>query len=284
MAKELEQQLSNHDVRKELAIETSHEKSDDYSIASKRRHLLGKLWSNALMQCILMTKEIVNGKKVKCKMDDIRLPYKIMQASLQPDDAFDSSDFDIPKLSKKAVRSAFKFCTDLLRDANISEANVLILVEMLDLLCSKKAFLGCFKYPGDFLTAISEIFYRLRTGDNVEPSPRIIFESASKAFGSFFSTCDQLGIEVHLFVSDSLEVVSDWCKMNLQSDTVDILSCGLQHFFNGIATMLVSHPDHSIGAMKRHGRYIFNYCKRAYSKAITDSDKEALNRYFLAHL
>ena len=274
IAKDLEQQLSNHDTRKQLVLDVSK-----FSLAGRESQALVKLWSNALSRCILMTREFLNCSKVKCNIEDIRLPDKILRASSQPDDAFDSNSLSIPKLSKQSVRNALKFCIESLQNDKIPEGGEQILMDMLAFLCSKNEYMGCFKFAVDFRDTLSEIFYRLNREDVHVP----IVESTSRAFGNFFSTCNSLGIEVHSFLPDSLEIVSEWCKINIQKNTVNSSSCCRQHFFNAIATMLFSHPDHSIGPMKRYGRSILNYCKRTYSTT-QGIHKEALNRYILAHL
>ena len=153
------------------------------------------------------------------------------------------------------------------------------MIDMLGFLC--KNCMGCFKYVGDFQNVLSEIFYRM-TKEDVMIAP-MIFEAACKAFDDFFGACNRLGIEVHIFISDSLEIVSKWCKINIQKNTVNSTSCSRQHFFSAVATMICSHPDHSIGPMKRYGRHILRYCKKAYANA-QGHHKEALNRYLLAHL
>jgi hypothetical protein len=281
IAKELEQQLSNHDVRRRLAIEASpKERIDGFSIAARRCQVLSMLWSNALIRCIIMTKEIF-ASKGKCTIDDIRLPDKILRASSQPDDAFDSNGLGIPKLSKKSVRNALKFCLEMLQNEKLPNGGEQILMDMLAFLCSKSEYMGCFKYAVDFRNILSEVFYRLtRQDDMVTP---LIFETASKAFGNFFSSCNRSGIEVHSFISDSLEIVSEWCKINIERNTVNSSSCSRQYFFDAIAIMLCSHPDHSIGPIKRYGRPILRYCKKAYATA-QGFHKEALNRYILANL
>ncbi len=282
ISKELVQFLSNHDVRKQLAIETTPRDSvNGFSIAARRCQVLSMLWSNALTRCVLVTKELVTQKRVKVQAEDLRLPYKILRASSQPDEAFDTNGLGIPKLSKKSIRSALKLCLEVLQnEKTIPEGGELIMMDMLVFLCSKDEYMGYFKYAVDFRNVLSEIFFRLtKQDDTISP----IFESASKAFGNFFATCNRLGIDVHTFVSDSLEVISDWCKINVQNNTVNSSSSSRQHFFNAIANMICSHPDHSIGPMKRNGRHILRYCKRAYATA-QGHDKDALNRYILAHL
>ncbi len=281
IAKELEQLLSNHDVRKQLAIETTPRESvNGFSIAARRCQVLSMLWSNALSRCVLTTKEILNQSKVKVQVEDLRWPDKILRASFAPDDAF-SNGLGIPKLSKKSLRSALKLCLEILQnEKNIPVGGEQIMMDMLAFLCSKEEYVGCFKYAVDYRNVLSEIFYRLTKQDDV-PAP--IFDSAAKAFGEFFSTCNRLGVEVHSFLSDSLEIISDWCKINVQRNTVNSSSSSRQHFFNAIATMICSHPDHAIGPMKRYGRHILRYCKRAYATA-RSHHKDALNRYIVAHL
>lgn len=281
LSKELEELLTNHDVRKKLAVETTPRKSvNGLSNAARRCQVLNMLWSNALSRCILTSKEIIQSKN-KVVIQDIRLPDRILRASSQPDEAFDSNGLGIPKLSKKSVRNALKFCLETLQNENIPEGGEQVLLDMLVFLCSKDEYVGCFKYAVDFRNVLSEVFYRLTKQDDM--AAPLIFESASKAFGNLFCTCSRLGIEVHTFISDSLEVIADWCKINVQRNTINSSSSSRQHFFDAIACMLSSHPDHAIGPMKRYGRHILRYCKRAYATAQA-FHKEALNRYILAHL
>ena len=281
IVKELEELLSNHDVRKRLAIEISpRDRVDGFSIAARRCQVLSMLWSNALSRCVYLAKEIIQSKAIT-KIEDIRVPDRILRASSQPDDAFDSNGLGIPKLSNKSVRNALKFCLEILQSESVPKGGEQILMDMLAFLCSKDEYVGCFKYAVDFRNVLSEIFFRLTKQDDMV-SP-MIFESASKAFSNFFSTCSRLGIEVHTFISDSLDITADWCKINMQRNTVNSSSSSRQHFFNAIACMLCSHPDHSIGPIKRYGRHILRYCKRAYATA-QGFHKEALNRYILAHL
>ena len=281
IAKELEKLLSNHDVRKQLAIETTPRESvNGLSTAARRCHLLSMLWSNALSRCVLTTKEILYQSKVKVQLDDLRWPDKILRASFAPDDAF-SNGLGIPKLSKKSLRSALKLCLEILQnEKNIPQGGEQVMMDMLAFLCSKEECVGCFKYAVDYRNVLDEIFYRLKKQDEV-PAP--IFDSAAKAFGEFFSTCNLLGVEVHSFLSDSLENISDWCKINVERNTVNSSSSSRQHFFNAIATMICSHPDHAIGPMKRYGRHILRYCIRAYATA-RSHHKDALNRFIVAHL
>ena len=281
LSKELEGLLTNHDVRKKLAIETNPRKSvNGLSNAARRCQVLSMLWSNALTRSILTSKEILQSKS-KIVIQDIRLPDRILRASSQPDEAFDSNGLGIPKLSTKCVRAALKFCLEVLQNESIPEGGEQVLLDMLVFLCSKDEYVGCFKYAVDFRNVLVEVFYRLTNED--EMVAPMIFESAAKAFGNLFCTCSRLGIEVHSFMSDSLQVVADWCKINLQRNTINSSSSSRQHFFDAVACMLLSHPDHAIGPMKRYGRHILRYCKRAYATA-QGFHKEALNRYILAHL
>ena len=179
------------------------------------------------------------------------------------------------------MRAALKFCLEVLQNESIPEGGEQVLLDMLVFLCSKDEYVGSFKYAVDFRNVLVEVFYRLTNED--EMAAPMIFESAAKAFGNLFCTCSRLGIEVHSFMSDSLQNVADWCKINLQRNTINSSSSSRQHFFDAVACMLFSHPDHAIGPMKRYGRHILRYCKRAYATA-QGFHKEALNKYILAHL
>ena len=282
IASDLERQLSNYSVRKQLADEVSPG-IGDYSTAVRRCKALQLLWSNALNASIHTVKSILKTK-TKLSVEDIRLPYKILRASSQPDYAFDTNGIGLTKLPKKSVRNALKFCLEMLQNEKVLEVKgEENMIDMLYFLCSRDEYVGYFKYMVDFQNILTEIFFRIREDDDEMVAPIELFEASCKVFDALFSTCNRLGIQNHIFISDSLEVVSRWCKKGIQENSFNSTTVTRQHFFNATATILYSHPEHSIGPMKRYGRHILRYCKKAYPCA-QGHHKDALNKYLLSHL
>lgn len=291
----LEELLSNYDVRKKLAAEAGppttdrRHRNDDLSSTAQRCHALSQLWTTVLTAAFGAVNRTFTSPKTKLTLDDIRLPHKLLQAAGQPDEAFDDTDGSttpitgIPKLSKKIVRNTLKFCLEMLeseRVANIPGGEVLML-EMLVHLCSKPEYVGQFKWLTDFERVMSEITVRMTP--KVEQEEGHAFDVAVKAFDALLLTCHHLGIQMHMFISENLKLVSEWCATHLKEGSFNANSAARPYLFNAVAVMLYSHPDHAIGPMKRHGQNVIRFCKRAYSNA-TGIHLEAMNNYLLAHL
>jgi hypothetical protein len=291
----LENLLSNYEVRKRLAAEATppvpgrgRRRSGDLSPTAKKCHALSQLWTAVLTAAFGAVTRTFASPKTKITLDDIRLPHKLLQAASQPDGTFDDADgttkvTGIPKLSRKIVRNALKYCLEMLeseRVANVPGGEVFML-EMLVHLCSKPEYVGHFKWSTDFERVLSET--TLRMAPKVEREESHAFDTAVKAFDGLLQTCHHLGIEMHMFVSDNLKIVSEWCTLHVKESSFNANSSARPHMFNATAVMLYSHPDHAIGPMKRYGRSILRFCRRAYTNA-TGIHLEAMNHYLLAHM
>jgi hypothetical protein len=293
----LEELLSNYDVRKKLAaeagppatgIQRQRQRNDDLSPTAKRCHALSQLWTTVLTAAFGAVTRTFTSPKTKLTLDDIRLPHKLLQAAGQPDEAFDDTDgmtriTGIPKLSKKIIRNALKFCLEMLESERVAkvQGGEVLMLEMLAHLCSKADYVGQFKWLTDFEQVMSEI--TLRMTPKVEQEEGHLFDIAVKAFDGLLQTCHHLGIEMHMFLPDNLKLISDWCATHVREGSCNANSAARPHVFNAVAVMLYSHPDYAIGPMKRHGRNVLRFCKRAYSNA-TGIHLEAMNNYLLAHL
>jgi hypothetical protein len=290
----LEELLANYDVRRRLAAEAAppatggRQRTDDLSPPAKRCHALSQLWTAVLTAAFGAVTRTFTSPKTKLTLDDIRLPHRLLQAAGQPDGAFEDADgmtrvTGIPRLSKKVLRNTLKFCLDMLeseRVANVPGGEVLML-EMLAHLCSKPDYVAQFKWLADFERVMSEI--TLRMTPKVEREEGQAFDIAVKAFDALLQSCHHLGIDMHMFVSDNLKLVSEWCSGHLKEGSFNANSAARPHMLNAVAVVLYSHPDHAIGPMKRYGRQVVRFCKRAYANA-TGIHLEAMNNYLLAHL
>lgn len=283
LALQLEQYLSNVKFRNSLAEEaeppTRSAGTDDLSVPARQCHALSRMWASAFTAAIGFSTSTLKGKS-KATLEDILLPDKLLRASAGWDETFDGQGLQgIPKLSRKTVRSLLKFCLQMLEDDNVIEiGGECIMLEMLTRLCSKKEYMGFFKYSVDFQCILSEITLRMNEDVSVE-----IHNAACKAFDAFFDMGNQLGIQLHMFVSDSLQVVSQFCKARIRENGFKSLSVSCLYIFNAVGSMLLAYPEHSIGPLKRYGKNILRYCKRAYPNA-PSNHREAFNRYLLGHL
>ena len=83
-----------------------------------------------------------------------------------------------------------------------------------------------------------------------------VFAEAAKVLASLFQTCQTLGIEMNPYISDTIETISLWCKHQTKQDMVTVSASFdtiASAFFETIASILYSHPEKSIGPMKRFG-------------------------------
>lgn len=234
------------------------------------------------MGAISVAKSISTGKsKAKMALEDVTLPHKLLVSCDKPDEAFDNEGLGIPKLNRKTVRTCLLYCLNFLADDEVVELAEVELLNMLNHMCSRVEYVGFFKYHTDFQSILDELSHRL--DPEVEAANPNVFRHAAKALDSLFGTCKLLGIQMHIFLPDTMVLISEWCKYHIHQHTVRASSIVLPHLYSAMTSLLYSHPDHAIGPMKRCGRSILSYCKRCYPSA-TGNNKDALNSYLLAHL
>jgi hypothetical protein len=280
----LHQLLSKDDVRRKLAAEATptRTRSDDLSVGASRCIALAQLWTLVITGAIGSAKSLSLGKsKAKPSREDVTLPHRLLVSCDKPDEAFDNEGLGIPKLSRKTVRSVLTYCLNMLADEDAMEFAEVELLDMLNHMCSRVEYVGHFKYYSDFSNIMSELSQRLTP--EIEEHNHEVFYHSAKALDNLFAICQVLGIQMHLFVPDTIDIISLWCKRYIHNNTSKPSSNVLPHFYNTIKSILYCHPDHSIGPMRRCGRSILSYCKRCYPSA-TGVHKDALNNYLLAHL
>jgi hypothetical protein len=284
LALELEHLMSSYDVRAELAKEATPAKRgvDDLSVPATRCLALSTLWATVFTAAIGFTTSIIKGgggkKGVKLTPADIGFPDKLLRAATSPDKLFDQGGISIPKLNKKTVRAIVKFCLDMLDNDKVIECGGEIqMLETLSRICSRPEYLGLLK-DSKLPIILSEITSRL-----TEEVSTDIFLVSCKAFDAFYDTTSRLGHPVHLYLSDSLCIVSSFCRESLQEHRGDALSIARMHMFNAAASMLFAHPDHAMGPMKRYGCHILRFCKKAYTNA-SSNHMETFDKFLLAYL
>jgi hypothetical protein len=284
LALELEQLMSSYDVRTALAKEATPARRgvDDLSVAATRCLALSTLWATVFTAAVRFTTSMIkgeNGKKgVKLTPADIGFPDKLLRAASGPDQVFEHNGLAIPKLNKRTLRNIAKFCLEMLDNDKVIECGGEIqMLEMLARICSRPEYLGIVK-DTKLPTILSEITCRLKEEVSTD-----MFLVACKAFDAFYDTSSRLGHPVHLYLSDSLGIVSCFCRRGLQEIRGNAASVARMHMFNAVTSMLFAHPDHAIGPMKRYGRHILGFCKKAYANA-SPNHRESFDKYLLAHL
>lgn len=274
--------ISKEDVRKKLAMEATPKSvgPGELSVAAARCNALSKLWTLIIHGAISAAESIGMGaSKAKLTLDDITLPHKLLNLCSKPDEAFQEG-IATPKLSRKTVRHALKFCLKMLADDTARELGEEQILEMLNHMVSRVEYVGNFKHATDLADILSVISWRLEP--EMEAQNYNVFLQAAQCLDSLFRSCKTLGIQVHHLLSDSIELVSNWCKAHIKANTVKA-SSDVSSFFGAVASLLQWHPEYAIGPMKRYGRAILSFCRRCYPAA-NGPQKYALNEYLLAHM
>jgi hypothetical protein len=284
LALELEQLMSSYDIRAALAKEATPVKRgfDDLSVAATRCLALSSLWATVFTAAIGFTTAMIKGehgkKGVKLTPVDIGFPDKLLRAATGPDQVFEQNGITIPKLNKKTVRAIAKFCLEMLDNDKVIECGGEIqMLEMLSRICSRPEYFGLVK-DTKFPYILSEITCRLT--DEVSTD---VFLVSCKAFDAFYDMSSRLGHPTHMYLSDSLGIVSSFCRDSLQENPVNAALVARMYMFNATASMLFAHPDHAMGPMKRYGRHILRFCMKTYASA-PPNHREAYDKYLLAHL
>ena len=278
-------QLSKEDVRRRLALEATPASTEpgDFSVAAQRCIALSEFWTLIMKGVIIVAQSTGSGKKDRKKnYDDVTLPKKLLVCCDTPDQV-DNDGIAIPRFNRKMVRNILKYCLNQLDDEESVELAEVEMLDMLNHMCSRPEYVGNFKYHADFQRILDELSERLTV--NVEEENNAVFVCAARVFCSLFETSRKLGIQVHVFLPDCIGIISGWCE-NHSSMTArhgSSSTSAIPHFFNALASLIYSHPEHAIGPIKRYGRNILRFCKRSYPNADA-LNKDALNHYLLAHL
>ena len=297
----LRDDLARHEVRRQLAFEATPDYvgRDDYSPAAQRCRALQRLWSSILTGTIGLAKTAIekhrlptNGKRAgqnTFQMDDVNLTHRLLVISgkkIDNIDEYETSGRTIPLISEKIVREILELYRRLLDDDKVqhepsSEAEVL---DMLDYLCSKPEYVGYFSPPKDYEKVFDLILDRL--DPQVDVDTPVVFASSAKVLETITQTCDQIGVQLEIYVSEIIRLVADWCEVALNEPDrrYDVTHPAIVPLFNAVATTIKAHPEYCIGPMTRCGDFLFRYAQKAYPNVNKPSCKDALNRYFLSHM
>lgn len=290
LGKSIHDKLKNENVLRKLAVEATPQSTswpDEDSVAAKRCRALSGMWTSVIQGAIYVAQSVAAGKKVKATEHDILLPYHLLLACDQSKDILEDESVSIPLLPPKMVRALLKHCLNFLTQEDVFNVAGLQLLDMLAFLCSKPYYVGYFKYSDDFSDILGELFVHLKA--ETEEEKYSSFHKAAKALDNLYATTRLLGFEMHIFVTDTINTISTWCKSCLEADQdgqrkpLRPQAPAFPHLYNTVACILYTHPEHAIGPMKQSGRSILRYCKKCYPNAKSPS-KESLNSFLLAHL
>lgn len=278
---ELHSLLTKSEIRKKLISDCTPEKAgpDDLSIPAMRRQRLSQLWSMAILAAVtsVSNHRSTKGKKAKLQAADVELPQKLLTASEVPDGVFESDNLAIPKLAKKDVNRLLNYCLNMLEDEEALNLSEVKLLDMLRQLCAKEEYVAYFS-KSKYTKVFGEIHERLTSECEME-NPAI-FKTSAQILEALFRSCQKIGRQMDEYVSGALQIIAVWCKNTNRSK----ISGALVDLYNTVATILFTHPDHSIGPLKRFGRPILSYCKKCYGLSNDRTQKDALHNFILSML
>lgn len=281
LGKELLSLLRKKEVRRKLVSECTPDKAgpDDLSIPAQRRLRLSQLWSVVVVSAVSAVSNHRSGKsKAKLQQFDVDFPYHLLVASEEPDGVFDDDILAIPKLAKKDVNRLLNYCLNMLDDEEarkLSETNLLL---MLRQLCSKEDYVGYFS-KSKYTKVFGEINERLT--QTYEKEAPAVFKIAAELLEILFRSCRKLGRQMDEYIAGTLQIIAVWCKQC--GGERSKRSGALADMYNTVSTILFTHPDHSIGPLKRFGRPILSCCKKCYASS-NGIQRDALNNYILSML
>lgn len=279
--------LSDPDVRRRLAVEaTPDAPPPGRSLRAIRRAALAEMWRVLIQSAITSAHLIARKGKSKLTNQDLRLPLKLLELCDKPDEVFDEAT---SKLGREQIKLLYSYCMTMLDDDQtlLIDGGEKTLLTMLAYICSRREFVAYFKPEQQISAILEEVEKRLLLDDgegDSSCSPEIV-QIAAKIFGNLLSTCQDLGIGLHLILPGTIKLVASWCHQNEEErsfldETVHLLS--------GASILLRSNPDVAIAPLSRHGRPILQLVKRSLGKLDLQKASKpyvaALTEYLLRYL
>lgn len=282
----LHNRLKDETTLRKLAVEATPDETnwpEEDSVAARRSRALSGMWSAVVQGAINVPESILAAKKVKLTEHDVKLPYQMLVACDKSKEILADPSIAIPMLSRKTVRGLMKYSLAFLGDDEAVTVGRHELLKTLTLLCSRSEYVGSFKYHNDFASILEELNAYLSHEVADEHPP--YFEEAAEALANLFSTTECLGIQMHIFINDTTHrisaVIESYLNDPRKMDRPQ--SPALLHLYRTLASMLSTHPDHSVGPMTRFGRSIIRHARKCYPKA-RNAFKTSLNSFLLALL
>jgi hypothetical protein len=239
---------------------------------------LQAVWS-MIMSAAIVSFDKAAKRKIVLKEEDIATPYYML---LRLDEFAKFAKID-SLLSMQMVRELLEFTVNSLSDKEVCKAAEDVLLNMMELLCSKREFVAYYRPKEEMHSILAELQERL------EDPTHEYFEIAAKTLCALLTTAKKLGVAMHLILPRCLNLIDTWCRDRLLALQQHKLRSanevfGYEYMFSAAVAALSTHPDHLIYEFSSRGQCMLKLAKKCYPHAVSKKEKEALIEYFLAHL
>ncbi|CAB9503037.1 protein kinase TEL1 [Seminavis robusta] len=265
-----------------------------YSHAKAHQYATGVIWSPIINTAFASATYLAHERKGKLDPDDVKLPLRLLHYSDSGSTSGEGNQARLEtacRLEDRDIKRILKFCIDMFNSDIARRMAEMEIMNTLIFLCERVEFVATFR-PSTELISIMKIVedcLDLDTDDddidNADNKRRRknsdAVVAAARIFGSVLESCQELGVALHLFVSEGIQLVSRWCEQNMEE--VKGSPRELSYLFRGINTLMRFHPEQAIQPLQRYGAHILRYAKRAYQHS-TPINRHALHGYFIAHI
>ena len=254
------------------AIEKGH------SQAKARRYAASALWTPIISAAFKSAMQLASDGKCKLNADDVKLPLRLLHLS---DKSVLAEGNQIKlestcKIDQKHIKLILKFCFDMLENDVARQLAEIELLNTLLFLCERVDYVAYFRPEEEISNILVLVEGYLADEEEGETEA-----AAARMFGSLLESCYELGIALHLCMSQCVRLVSRWCKHHMESATLHPWE--QSHLFRGLAALIRFHPQQAIKPLTRYGRAILKFVKRSYGGA-SNVTRHALHGYLIAHL
>jgi hypothetical protein len=285
-AEKLENLLANPSIRRKLASEVTPpaHKRGRVSIHVAQRKALAEVWRYLIHNAVVASQQIVGKQKSKVTKDDVILPWKMLRLCSKVEEDFGSPP-NLPTLSKNEAKLLIRYCLEMLENEDTLRVAELVMLEMLDHICSRREFVAYFKPQSEIRLILQEVEIRINSPPDDLSVARAASLKASEIFKNLMHTASDLGMGMHLILPGCVKMVAEWCATH---SAVDISAAAnkpeLPFLLSGVACLLRSEPEQSVAPLTRHGRPFMRLAMRCY-RAFPKSEKQGpLTEYFTSHL
>jgi hypothetical protein len=244
------------------------------STKTTQRVALAEMWRVLIHSAVASVHALAQGKS-KLTLEDIRLPHKMILLCNQHDDLFDDEHV---VLGKDQVKLLYSFCVDMLDEEQTKEiygAEVELLA-MLLYMCKRRECVAYFK-PEQHIAYILELVEKrilVPHNEGIDPgygtTRRMeIAQPAANIFSCLFSTCQELGIDLHVVLPRTIKFVATWCieayELSRQQSREYAIHAITYPLLAGAAILLRANPDLAVGSLTRHGQPIVKTIKLSFA-------------------
>lgn len=285
--KSLYQKLSKPQTRHRVAVEAPSFRA------------LQAFWEFIIHSAILGAQKIDQKTKQGLTLDDMETTFGLIQladsrysaevysvASKRPALPKEFSRFRDPfLLGSKQVRQVLNFCLELLDDEQACQKAENQILRMVAGMVAQTGYVSSFRSESEMQVILEEVERRIIPSAS-EEIPHAIQVSAAEIFRNLLRTATvELGMDLPMLVASSIKMVAVWCtKIITESE----LRLSTQSIFlpllDGISCLIHINPEQAYEPIKRHGKVILKFAKKAYRQSLDKYHRETLHDYFSAHL